>query len=218
VTPHALPDVVNGTVSRIEVFPAPPLGALPDNAFALVGGAILYFNGLFWSTTAGTDWATFAFDKETARLFAATDSDVLLSQDHGRSWKDASAGLPARPHCTDLRIAKDGKGGLDLYLATYGHSVWRATISQRSKMFDLPPEATEILVKVIEDGGAVIRLGTGVIKISPRSFVTDILIALVAADVVGSMSKDSEGNAKAVRRTALQQVAQIALREVERLG
>lgn len=219
VTAYALPDVVaSGTVSRIEVFPAPILGALPDNAFALVGSAILFFNGLFWSTTTGSDWTTFAYEKETGRLFAATDSDVLVSQDHGRSWKDASAGLPARSHCTDLRIARDGKGGLDLYLATYGHSVWRATISQRSKIFDLLPEATELLIRVIEDGGGLVRLGNKIIKITPRSFTSDILVALLAADIGELMSEESDGNSKAIRRAALQQVAQIAIREVDRLG
>jgi hypothetical protein len=48
VSDYALPDRATGIVSRIEVFPAPSdAGALPDNAFALVGSGIRFFNGLF---------------------------------------------------------------------------------------------------------------------------------------------------------------------------
>lgn len=215
---YALPDIAKGVVSRIEVFPAPLVaGALPDNAYALIGRRILYFNGLFWATTTGIDWTTFALDAPSGRLFATTDGDVFVSNDRGRTWIDASAGLPLRPHCTDLRIAADGKGGRDLYLATYGHSVWRATIAQRSEIFDLPPEAVEILVGVIEDGGGVVRLGKRFVKLPPRPLVRDLLVALVIENLAQSMSEDSETNARAIRRTALQQIAQIALREVNRL-
>jgi hypothetical protein len=219
VSAYALPDVVaDGTVSRVEVFSAPLLGALPDNAFALVGGRILYFNGLFWSTTTGTDWTTFAFDAETNRLFAATDGDVFVSPDRGRTWSDASVGLPARPHCTDLRIADDGKGGRDLYLATYGHSVWRATIAQRPQILELPPEAQEILIGVIEDGGGLVRLGKAFIKLPPRPLIRDLLAALVIENVAQSMSPASHSSSLAIRRTALQQIAEIALREANQLG
>ena len=218
VTQYALPDMADGVVSRIEVFPAPPLGALPDNAFALVGGRILRFNGLFWATTTGTNWTTFAWDSPSGRLFAATDGDVFVSNDRGITWIDASVGLPVRPHCADLRIAADGRGGRDLYLATYGHSVWRATIAQRSEIFDLPPEAVEILISVIEDGGGLVRLGKKIIKLPPRPLTRDVLVALVAGDVAQSMSEGSEANSRAILRAALQQVAQIALREVDRLG
>jgi hypothetical protein len=216
---YALPDVATGVVSRIEVFPPPStLGSLPDNALALVDGRILHFNGLFWATTTGTDWTTFARDSQSGRLFAATDGDVFLSEDNGKSWIDASAGLPVRPHCTDLRVADDGVGGRDLYLATYGHSVWRATIDQRSPIFDLPPEAVQILYGIIEDGGGIVRLGKHFMKLPPRPLIRDLLAALVIDNVAQSMSKESVANSRAIRRAALQQIAEIALREVGQLG
>ena len=215
---YALPDIAKGVVSRIEVFPPPPLGGLPDNAYALIDGRILRFNGLFWATTTGTDWTAFTLDTPSGRLFAATDGDVFVSNDRGLTWSDASAGLPMRPHCSDLRIAADGKGGRDLYLSTYGHSVWRATIAQRSEIFDLPTEAVEILIGVIEDGGGVVRLGKRFVKLPPQPLVRDLLVALVIDNLAQSMSEDSEMNARAIRQTAWQQIAQIALREVDRLG
>ncbi|MEO7271400.1 MAG: hypothetical protein ABIX28_07290 [Vicinamibacterales bacterium] len=218
LTDYALPDIATGVVSRIEVFPpASAAGALPDNAYALVDDRILRFNGLFWSTTTGTNWLTFAFDRPTGRLFGATDGDVFVSHDRALSWVDASVGLPMKPHCTDLRIAADGQGGSDLYLATYGRSVWRATVSQRSEIFELPPATVEILIGVIEDGGGVIRLGGRLIKLGPRPLTRDILAALVVNDVAQTMSDDSEANSRAIRRAALQQIADIALREVQQL-
>jgi hypothetical protein len=219
VTQFALPDQAEGIVSRIEIFPAPQVaGSLPNNAFALVGNGILYFNGLFWSTTTGSDWQTFAYDVATGRLFAATDGDVFVSHDRARTWIDASVGLPVRPHCSDLRIAADGTGGRDLYLATYGHSVWRATIAQRSQIVELPPEAVEILIGMIDDGGGVVRLGKRIIKIPPRPLIRDLLALLVVDDASQSMSEESNANSRAIRRAALQEIATIAMREVERLG
>jgi hypothetical protein len=126
-------------------------------------------------------------------------------------------GLPARPHCTDLRIANDGKGGLDLYLATYGHSVWRATISQLPKILELPPEAVEILIGVIEDGGGLVRFGKVFIRLPPRPLIRDLLAALVIDNVAQSMSPASQTNSNAIRRTTLQQIAEIALREARQL-
>ena len=219
IAEYALPDIAHGVISRIEVFTTPVLaGSLPDNAFALVGGRILHFNGLYWATTTGSDWETFAFDGLSGRLFAATDGDVFVSADLGLSWGDASEGLPTRPHCADLRIADDGHGGRDLYLATYGRSVWRATIAKRSRIFDLPPEATELLIGVLEDGGGLVRLGNKIIKIPPRPVTRDVFVALVAGDIAQSMSESSAVNSRAILRTTLQQIASLALREVDRLG
>jgi hypothetical protein len=76
-------------------------------------------------------------DPESGRLFATTDADVFVSRDHGRTWIDASQGLPARPHGNDLRIADDGQGGRDLYLGTYGRSVWRTMIAASAHEPDL---------------------------------------------------------------------------------
>jgi hypothetical protein len=59
-------------------------------------------------------------------LYAATDKRVFISSDNGDTWQDASQGLPARPHCSDLRyiVTKDGTSAL--YLSTWGRSLWKA--------------------------------------------------------------------------------------------
>jgi hypothetical protein len=59
-------------------------------------------------------------------LVVSTDGAVYLSRDDGNTWARASAGLPRRPHCGELRaVAIPGKK-IDLYLGTYGRSVFRA--------------------------------------------------------------------------------------------
>jgi hypothetical protein len=105
-TEQTLPAGLSGNVTRLE--------ALPGNrAYALVGGQILRSDGKSWGLAEGY-WRTFAADPESGRLFAATDADVFVSDDDGGTWVDASYGLPARPHCTDLRVAADPVGGRDL--------------------------------------------------------------------------------------------------------
>jgi hypothetical protein len=216
VSPFALPDQASGAVRRIEVFTNPTkLGALPDIAFALVGGRILYFNGLFWATTTGTDWTTFAYDEPTARLFAATDGDVLVSSDRGNTWVDASVGLPSRPHCVDMRIADDGDGGRDLYLATYGHSVWRATIAQKVDVVKVPQESAGILFGVIEDGGGIVRIGNTLVKLPPRPLIRELL-AVLAAEVTQQVAKEIGPNVGVIGRTALQQIVDIVTTEIGR--
>jgi hypothetical protein len=58
-----------------------------------------------------------------AAIYVATDDQVYASIDEGLSWKSMSTGLPRRPHCADLRI-----GTSDLYLSTFGASVWRMNL------------------------------------------------------------------------------------------
>jgi hypothetical protein len=60
-------------------------------------------------------------------LFAATDDRVYMSEDAGDHWVPASANLPRRPHCADLRVAIDREEAW-LYLSTFGRSVWRARL------------------------------------------------------------------------------------------
>ncbi len=57
-------------------------------------------------------------------LFVSTDDQVYISWDDGEHWMSASQGLPRRPHCADLRFVTDDEGGMNLYLSTYGRSVW----------------------------------------------------------------------------------------------
>jgi hypothetical protein len=63
-------------------------------------------------------------------LFVATDDRVYISRDDGENWQGASGGLPRRPHCADLRFVADDGGGENLYLSTYGRSIWVAQLRQ----------------------------------------------------------------------------------------
>ena len=64
----------------------------------------------------------------------------------------------------------------------------------------------------------MVRLGKHFTKLPPRPLIRDLLAALVIDSIAQSMSKDSGANSRAIRRAALQQIAAIALREVEQLG
>jgi hypothetical protein len=164
-----LPPQVFGEVSRIEII-APLL------AYALVGVNILRLDGTTWTTTnalettSDPNWKTFTVDPDSRRLYAATDSDVWVSHDSGRSWVDSSTGLPKRPHCTDLRVAPDIEGGTTIYLATYGRSVWRATITRPP---DAPPSVpkavNDVIVGVINDGWGLVRRGGKIVPVPPPS-------------------------------------------------
>jgi hypothetical protein len=61
-------------------------------------------------------------------IFAATNAGVYVSGDNGDTWQSASQGLPKRPHCADLRFVTQSSGEHDLYLSTYGRSVWQAQL------------------------------------------------------------------------------------------
>jgi hypothetical protein len=154
-----------GAVERIEIVST-------DLVYALRRKELLRYDGQVWTTLPGSEeWGTFTVDRASGRLFAANDADVFVSTDRGQSWRDASVGLPVRPHCTDMRIGNDANGGSTLYLTTYGRSVWRATITlpedERSN-FDLPPQQRELLLRIIEDGGAITRVGRRLVLVPPR--------------------------------------------------
>lgn len=209
-------------VTRIEVFlePRGPFtvpGVRPVQAYALRGGALLHFNGTNWRLIGG-GWATYDIERETGRLFAANDSDVFQSSDGGVTWQDASQGLPVRPHCSDLRIAPGEQGGRDLYLATYGRSVWRTAIAlppPSDSPFEVPPLAAEILFGVIQDGGGIVRIGGRLHRVPPTPPIRDLLVSVVLHDVAGAMSSP---HSQAVRRTVLEGIVHIAQEELQRLG
>ena len=170
-TDYELPFDRAGQVTRLQ-----SVGA---GAYALVGDQILRFDGTAWVSTTGGGWNAFIADVESGRIFASTDADVFVSNDRGGSWLDASEGLPARPHCNDLRIADDGQGGRDLYLGTYGRSVWRATIAVNvdDSLGEVPAIAVEILLGIIEDGGGVFRVGKTLHRLPPPGpILRDLLI------------------------------------------
>ena len=70
------------------------------------------------------DWTT-----SPPTLYLATDTDVLRSRDDGTTWTPVNAGLPRRPHCSDLRFVAYPGGKRYLYLGTWGCSLWRAEVS-----------------------------------------------------------------------------------------
>jgi hypothetical protein len=73
------------------------------------------------------DWTTVPLT-----LFVCTDRVVVMSDDLGQTWHDASKGLPQQPNCTDLRFVRYDDGSHYLYLSTYGRSIWRARMNRRT--------------------------------------------------------------------------------------
>jgi hypothetical protein len=192
-----------------------------SRAFALhSSGRLLHFDGAGWADTAGTGLAKFIADPRPGshRVFAADDAKVYISNDDGGSWADASQGLPARPHCRDLRIGANARGGHDLYLATYGRSVFVATIDYRlAPGPHIPPRIPEEVHKVF---GAVPRDGPGyyfvngqLVPVGPRGPIMDILSALAIADMADGMSWDLR---QRMRHTAFSAINEIALQELGR--
>ena len=64
-------------------------------------------------------------------LVVSTDDAVYVSHDDGNSWANGSSGLPRRAHCGDLRCVADTRGGITLYLGTFGRSLWVAPLRAR---------------------------------------------------------------------------------------
>jgi hypothetical protein len=111
------------------------------SAFAILNATdqknnyVLRLDGLKWSLPlcAGLPVDQFFYGLEGVLqedrqvLFAATDERVYMSEDAGDHWVPASANLPRRPHCADLRVVIDQEEAW-LYLSTFGRSVWRARL------------------------------------------------------------------------------------------
>jgi hypothetical protein len=111
-----------------------------DRAYAIQNwdssGDIIALRGLVWSpartgipTTEGTFWGlTAARNIDNDTLIAVTDAHAWISYDEARTWRRASAGLPVRPHCADVRFVRNGDGSQRLHLGTYGRSAWIADL------------------------------------------------------------------------------------------
>ncbi len=61
-----------------------------------------------------------------SRIFACTN-EAVFSSATGRHWRRDSAGLPSMANCSHLEVVPDGQG-YDIYLGTYGWSLWRARL------------------------------------------------------------------------------------------
>jgi len=186
-------------------------------AYALKNGILIRFNGQIWTALPATKtWITFTVERVSGRLFAATERDVFASADGGVSWSDASIGLPVAANCTDLRIGDDGDGGRSLYLTTYGRSAWRAkiTLPETGPILDLPPHQRELLIRLIEEAGGIVRLGEQLIGIPAGQPATDVLAGLAVEAIAKHMSPESS---RAIRLTTLRQMVHVISREIERV-
>ncbi len=119
------------TVSEHLAFAAFNVGDLEGLIMKLVEGRWVQVGAS--RPDAGLPNETFyalACDSTTATptIFAATDTHLFSSYDLGGSFRSASQGLPARPHCADLRFVLHPVGVRDLYLSTFGRSVFRARL------------------------------------------------------------------------------------------
>jgi hypothetical protein len=113
-----------------------------DTGFALLNNTnlslnfVLRLDGLRWivplSLGLPMDAAFYGLDAFVRRdgtvvLFVATDDSVYLSEDAGEHWVKASAGLPRRAHCADLRVGVVNNVPC-VIMGTFGRSLWRADL------------------------------------------------------------------------------------------
>lgn len=61
-------------------------------------------------------------------LFVTTDKAVYATTNKGASWTNVSFGLPFVAHCSDIHVVPSDNCTTDIYLSTYGWSVWKAGI------------------------------------------------------------------------------------------
>ncbi len=95
-------------------------------------------------------------------------------------------------------VAADGSGGATIYLATYGRSVWRATISRPPNTPpSLPKEMNDILVGILHDGWGLQRRGGHIVPVPPQPPLKVLVIGL-AERFIGALNRalDSIGGPK----------------------
>jgi len=124
----------NRVINRI-VIASDGLAFASYNATDSSTGSVLVWQGNSWQTVAKGFPNEFIYamaidveDDSGPIVYVATDAKVYASADAGTSWVDVSNGLPRRPHCSDLRLVDDGDG-TQLYLSTFGRSLWRADLA-----------------------------------------------------------------------------------------
>ena len=97
-------------------------------------------------------------------LYAATDDRVLVAAGPGKPWQDMSTGLPRRAHLGHLRFTSYPGGGIDLFVSTWGRSLW--TASWQSAAPSLPGQSAgpglsyNTLIGSLADG-RLYQLGPG---------------------------------------------------------
>jgi len=204
-------------VSRIEaVHENRPFVIDDEIVHALDGGTIIRRRRGQWRSLPGSNWQTFAYDAETERLFAADEATAFELADADNRWTPVNAGLPAFVHATNLQLAPNARGGTDLFLSTYGRSLWRAEVTLPEPSGGaprVPQEASEVLLGVIADGGGLVRIGSEIHPIPAGPLATDLLAGLVIYGIAEHMS--AEGR-QAIQRSAIEQIATMLWRQLGR--
>jgi hypothetical protein len=128
--------IVNGATEQLEAGSS-ILGAGP--VVPAVFSYVVRLDGLKWTNTPGIGLTgeymygcalvTAPGSRVPRAIFVATDDAVYISRDDGTTFQRASQGLPRRPHCSDLRFVAHKGGGANLFLGTWGRSVWVARLS-----------------------------------------------------------------------------------------
>jgi hypothetical protein len=81
--------------------------------------------------------------------------------------------------------------------------------------FHIPEDANNILFGIIQDGGGIIRVGGHLHPVPPSPPIRDLFVMTVMDDLAHSMSPD---RTRAIRRTLMQQIMQIAEEQLKQIG
>jgi hypothetical protein len=107
---------------------------VPTIAFAtLESGYVLGWQGHTWDALGGGTLPTSQPFRsvvlpDLTNLIAITPASVFISHDVGTTWATANNGLPFLPQGADLRYVLQPNGTAYIYMATYGHSLWRTVL------------------------------------------------------------------------------------------
>jgi hypothetical protein len=107
---------------------------VPTIAFAtLESGYVLGWQGHTWDALGGGTLPTSQPFRslvlpDLTNLIAITPASVFISHDLGTTWATSNNGLPFLPQGVDLRYVLQANGTAYIYMATYGHSLWRSVL------------------------------------------------------------------------------------------
>ena len=119
----------NVAITRFAILPNSSL-------FCVAANHIFFFDTKNWTepnTGLPADQAFTALevdvDSDPPITFVSTEIGVWGTTDLGAIWYSDAIGLPARPHCRDLRVVTESSGARFLYVGTYGWSIFRQLIN-----------------------------------------------------------------------------------------
>ncbi len=226
----SLPTLVPGTpdpyatITRlVPLADGSVLAAYSANAYS--GGAnagqILHYTAGGWTPINGPGSGTepvFGLDVDDwGVLYAATDDGLYVAAWPGAQWQDMSAGLPTRAHLGSVRFVHYASGGIDLFLATWGRSVWKATWGSAQPNLGAGPGLSyNQLVGSLVDGrlyqlgpGGLVPVGPIDPELEQAGLQTSALLGARAGQLAAVLSSPAEA---AVNDTAgaLQQVSALS--------